>query len=293
MSIPSSRPTWLGVWDENISWEIARAIFPTIHGRSDRQPFEFLISLLRGLVQMQLSETCQWCASAHARMAQFNIKSQGAAPMPPVTWVLISVGSVREVPASRANTTLPAPVLLRSKCNINQCPAVKEVSPMLYVSKWLHELLLVQTSAQQLGMVHSLTKYTWILNTRNGHVRLHMHNANWKTWSHVLLYLSSIYVHTFIYHYVPVWENISKSLKDFFLSNTIHRKRQGAAESHLQVSPGRVAIVQKSPWHVPQTEHPRWVVQGASCWNNFGRGSDLRLHHASPAMFPSSPTWIV
>ena len=161
---------------------------------------------------MQLSETCQWCASAHARMAQFNIKSQGSVPMPPVTWVLITVGSVWEVPASLANTTLPAPLLLRSKCNINQCRAVKEVSPMLYLSKWLYELLLVQTSAQQLGSTTVGSKYTWILNTRNGHLRTHMHNASWKQRSHVLLYLSSIYVHT-VHLYLPLCSCLGKHIQ--------------------------------------------------------------------------------
>lgn len=200
MSIPSSRPTWLGVWDENISWEIARTIFPTIHGRSDCQLVNpspshqgasdiiaprIVPTATKKLANDVLQRMHVWHNLISNRKVLYQCRQSPE-------YLSVSVGSVREVPASRANTTFQAPLLLRSKCNINQCRAVKGVSPMLYLSKWLYELLLVQTSAQQLGSTTVDSKYTWIQNTRNGHLGTHMHNANWKTWSHVLLYLSSI-----------------------------------------------------------------------------------------------------
>lgn len=127
----------------------------------------------------------------------------------------------------------------------------------------------------------------WCIHWRNIHeywiLVMDMHNVNWQK-TCVTLFKQ----HMCTYIYIPLCSCLGKHIQiaqGFFSFKHDSLEMPGAAESPPQVSPGRVAIAQKSPWHVRQTEHPCWVVQGASCWNNFGRGSDLRPHHASPAMF--------
>lgn len=65
MSIPSSRPTWLGVWDENISWEIAPwKVWPSTRSTLHPPIRELLISLLRGLFPLQLRNLPMMCFGA-------------------------------------------------------------------------------------------------------------------------------------------------------------------------------------------------------------------------------------